>query len=128
MLWTLCYVYLYIYILAQNMVRISDTGRVSEGRVDVFVDGEWQGVCDSAWDLRDATVVCRQVGYEFAVLANRNNPYGTGLLPVWRRQLHCSGNESSLSECRTSFMALCAYSAGVVCSRGWCSNYSNVYN
>ena len=48
-----------------------------EGRVEYYHAGQWGSVCDDQWDLPDATVVCRQLGYPYAVFAVTNGRYGT---------------------------------------------------
>ena len=42
-------------------IRLSGGRDSLEGRVEVCYAGVWGTVCSNAWDIRDATVVCRQL-------------------------------------------------------------------
>ena len=44
-------------------VRLVDGQTPYDGRVEICLLGQWGAVCDDKWDYREATVLCRQLGY-----------------------------------------------------------------
>ena len=45
-------------------LRLNSTYSDYEGRVEVCINGKFGALCDDNWDDKEATVVCRQLGYE----------------------------------------------------------------
>ena len=45
-------------------MRLQDgTDNISNGRVEICLNGIWSSVCSNAWDQIDTGVVCTQLGY-----------------------------------------------------------------
>ena len=104
-------------------VRLLDGGDFThhKGRVEIYYNGSWGTVCDNGWDLADANVVCRQLGFEGALKATKLAAFGEGTGKIWMTYVRCTGSESALRECKYSGVggySFCGHykDAGVVCS------------
>ena len=106
---------------SEGSVRLVGGDTLLEGRVEIFLLGQWGTVCDNNWDLADATVVCHELGYAIAVEAPRSAFFGAGSGPSWYYRVYCTGTERNLTECSINnynFGSACSHSrdAGAVCS------------
>ena len=104
------------------MVRLQGPLSASgTGRLEVFYSGQWGTVCRNNWDINDATVVCRQLGYKKAVHVPQGNDVPPGTGKIWLNAVNCNGSEQSLLNCSHSGWGVahgCYHfmDAGVECS------------
>ena len=114
------------------LVRLVNGPTELEGRVEVYYNDEWGTVCGDGWDLNDAQVVCRQLGFGPAVAARSRAFYGEGNGPIWLDSVNCVGTELNIEDCSHNGWGNhnCGHGedAGVQCSNGKVQSIINVHN
>ncbi|KAB0393183.1 hypothetical protein E2I00_001449 [Balaenoptera physalus] len=80
-------------------MRLADGDTANEGRVEIYYSGQWGTVCDNLWDLTDASVVCRALGFKNATEALGRATFGPGRGPIMLDEVQCTGTEPSLANC-----------------------------
>ncbi|XP_071954210.1 kremen protein 2-like [Antedon mediterranea] len=80
-------------------VRLRDGHTPYEGRVEVFRNGTWDSICNRGWDLKDAEVVCRQLGYWRGAMFIKIGKNGKSRSKYMLSNLACTGLESTVQDC-----------------------------
>ncbi|XP_042308854.1 deleted in malignant brain tumors 1 protein-like isoform X2 [Sceloporus undulatus] len=100
-------------------IRLVEGPHPCSGRVEVLLYGLWGTVCDDGWGIKEAMVVCKELGCGAAVSATREAQFGTGSLSTGLSDIRCRGTESALSQCPASLQreqhCTSEEAAGVVC-------------
>ncbi|XP_067153745.1 neurotrypsin isoform X3 [Apteryx mantelli] len=101
-------------------IRLMDGENKKEGRVEIFINGQWGTICDDGWSDKDAAVVCRQLGYKGPARARTMAYFGEGKGPIHVDNVKCTGNERSLADCIKQDIGThnCRHSedAGAICN------------
>uniref|UniRef100_A0A673J5T1 SRCR domain-containing protein n=1 Tax=Sinocyclocheilus rhinocerous TaxID=307959 RepID=A0A673J5T1_9TELE len=102
--------------LKHNCTHENDIGLLFERQYF----SKWGTVCDACWDMRAASVLCRQLNCGIAVSVVGSDWFGEGSGEIWADVFDCDGNETKLSECSISSWsrAECSHKqdVGVICS------------
>ncbi|XP_071952570.1 uncharacterized protein [Antedon mediterranea] len=86
-----------------STVRLVNGNAYYEGRLEARnPNGDWLLVCDDYFDLKDATVACRQLNFEVAQEALTRSHFGSGSGKYILDDLGCRGTESSIFSCPSS--------------------------
>ncbi|XP_035383857.1 antigen WC1.1-like [Electrophorus electricus] len=101
-------------------LRLSGPKGSCSGRLEVYHNAVWGSICDDQWDIRDAEVVCRQLGCGKALSANGSAAFGAGEGAIWLNRVECRGDEIHLWDCSYSLKnhTDCSHKedAGVTCA------------
>ncbi|XP_022109691.1 deleted in malignant brain tumors 1 protein-like [Acanthaster planci] len=102
-----------------NTIRLVGGSNNTSGRVEIYRNDTWGTICDDKWDIDDASVVCRELGFEDAKEAKSGAYFGQGRGPVHMDGVACAGSEDALGDCpsRCWEESTCGHSqdAGVIC-------------
>ena len=103
----------------------------NEGRVQINHEGRQGTVCDDNWDDKDATVVCRMLGYTDGI-ALQGSSFGSGTGDILLDEVACTGNEKNLFDCKHAGIGVndCKHTedAGVRCYELYSKNTHEEYN
>ena len=98
--------------------------------MEIYLQDQWGTICDDLWDIREATVVCTQLGFLDAVSAISGAEFSEGSGPIQLDDMHCIGSESNLTKClaRPIKQHNCQHSkdAGVRCNPCLLRKYANI--
>ncbi|KAL3880235.1 hypothetical protein ACJMK2_032484, partial [Sinanodonta woodiana] len=108
----------------QHSIRLVNGRAEHEGRVEINLNSTWYTLCDNSWDVNDATVLCRSLGYWVSSPTVYTNAwFGQGSVLSTNPYLYCNGLEPSIFDCQKSYewgTNPCSHSddAGVQCQPG----------
>ena len=91
--------FLNFFHTAYNTIRLVGGNTTLTGRVEVYHGGQWGTICEDGWDINDAHVICRQLGFPSATQAFHGAKHGQGSGQIWIDSLDCSGYELRIDEC-----------------------------
>ena len=90
--------------------------------MEVSYKGSWGTICDANWDLRDARVVCKMLGFDGALALPGSTMFGAGSGKILFDDVGCEGKEDTLAECYHRGLGVnnCEHvsDAGVICFTG----------
>ena len=84
--------------------------------MEIYLSSSWEAICFDGWDIHDAFVACRQLGYSGADAITRET--GAGISSSLKK-VQCKGNENTLEDCDHDGWSVgnCGYGyAGVTCT------------
>ena len=115
-----------IFVCSLYIIVRLNGPNVYSGTIEIYYGDTFGSVCDDSWGGEDATVVCRQLGYDLGTPVT-NAQYGMGTGPIWLDEVSCNGNEVTIVDCIhngwNSHDCSHGEDAGVICGKCLISPY-----
>ncbi|XP_016117563.1 deleted in malignant brain tumors 1 protein-like [Sinocyclocheilus grahami] len=108
-------------------LRLINGSDSCSGRVELQFFNEWGTVCDACWDMRAASVLCRQLNCGIAVSVVESDWFGEGSDEIWADVFDCEQNDcvgDEVAEITCSDRVALRLSGG----EGRCSGRLEVYH
>ena len=70
------------------------------GRVEVFYGGKWGKICRNEWNIKNAKVVCKQLGFKSALAEFITVDTKDENVSIAMSNVACTGQESVLASCK----------------------------
>ena len=105
---------------SKMQIRLTGSSNRS-GTVELGFYGAWGTICHHNWDIHDANVICKMLGYPRAIAAPLHSSLGTVSGRIWTDSVQCRGGETNILDCQFSsfgtYSSSCSHltDAGVVC-------------
>ncbi|XP_043950596.2 uncharacterized protein LOC108029525 isoform X6 [Drosophila biarmipes] len=83
-------------------VRLTGGEGPHAGRIEVKANGQWGYVCDDKFGLKDADIVCREIGYHMGAQEVRGSSFYAPPNQDFNYlidEVECHGNETKLKDC-----------------------------
>ena len=110
----------HIYLAYSFYSQFRGNGWGAQGFVQIYNDklNQYEYICDEGWDLNDAHVLCRMLGFPGALDATVRSQYGVPYVTdASLSNVQCNGTENSIYDCPSDPNPSCdrTRSAGVRC-------------
>ncbi|KAH3793636.1 hypothetical protein DPMN_147151 [Dreissena polymorpha] len=86
---------------AEVRAELVDGPNKYSGRVEIIIGKHRGTVCDDSWDNKDASVICKMLGYGGGTAFFKAH-FGQGSSSILFDDVQCNGTETSIMSCRHS--------------------------
>ena len=88
-----------LFTVTVRLAGINDSNVNYTGRVEVLYKGKWGKICRDNWDINDAKILCKQLGFESAPAEFIGIDIKDDNVSIVMSNVDCGGTESAWESC-----------------------------